>query len=309
MKKVSIILTTYNGKTRGYLEEAINSVLGQTFRDYELLIIDDGSTDKTKDICLKYIENERVRYIYQKNKGLAGARNTGIKQSKGKFICFLDDDDIWKKDKLKKQLDFFKKNDKAHMVFTNLELIDEKGNKIGYQKHFAYGDIYNKLFKENIVDAPSSVMIRRNVFDEIGLFKEWMKSSEDYELWFRIAKDFNIYSLNEPLVKYRVHENKMVANHPVMEYYTTAALYYALEQNQNADKALCYSNLNTQFFDKHLFLKNYKEARKYFWISFAYNTPNVKTFFKYLISHFPIAFRLIIKLKRLLHTHSKLNFL
>ena len=107
MTKVSIILTTLNGATRGYLGFAIESVLKQSYRDFELLIVDDGSTDETKKYCEKYLADPRVKYIFQSNRGLGGARNKGIKNSIGKFICFLDDDDVWKADKLQKQIKFF----------------------------------------------------------------------------------------------------------------------------------------------------------------------------------------------------------
>lgn len=293
MPKVSVTLTTFNGATRGYLGFAIESVLHQTFKGLELLIIDDGSSDNTKKYCEKYLVDDRVKYIYQDNKGLAGARNTGIEKSQGEYICFLDDDDVWKEDKLQKQLEFFEKNPDAGMVFTNLELIDEVGNGVGYQRHSANGDIYKELFFENIIDAPSSCMIKKGVFEEVGNFKEWMKSAEDYELWLRIAKEHKVYSINEPLVEYRVHENKMSTNHSKMEFYGIATLYYALENDNNIDEKLAYYKLNEKYARKHYTLKNMQEFRKYFWIGFAYKLPSLKMWMKYLISFIPI----ILKLK------------
>ena len=102
---ISVILTTFNGQSRGYLEYAIESVLAQTFDNFELVLIDDGSTDDTKGICEKYLRNEKVFYFFQPNKGLASARNIGISKSNGIYICFIDDD-VWKKDKLQKQISF-----------------------------------------------------------------------------------------------------------------------------------------------------------------------------------------------------------
>lgn len=292
MPKVSVTLTTFNGATRGYLGFAIESVLNQTFKDFELLIIDDGSSDSTKQFCEKYLIDNRVKYIYQVNKGLAGARNTGIENSQGEYICFLDDDDVWKKDKLQKQLDFFEKNPDAGMVYTNLELIDEVGKVIGYQKHKANGDIYKELFYENIVDAPSSCMIKKEVFEKVGNFKEWMKSAEDYELWFRIAKEFKIYSTNEPLVEYRVHQNKMSTNYSKMEFYGIATLYYTLENDSSVDEIEVYYKLYEKYASKHFSLKNMQEFRKYFWIAFAYKIPSLKMWIKYLISFIPFVLKL-----------------
>lgn len=292
MTPVSVILTSFNGVTRGYLGFAIESVLNQTYKEFELLIIDDGSMDGTKEFCKKYLDDSRVQYIYQVNKGLASARNTGIEKSQGKYICFLDDDDVWKEDKLQKQVEFFEKNPDVGMVYTNLELIDEIGKVIGYQKHKANGDIYKELFFENIVDAPSSCMIKKEVFEKVGNFKEWMKSNEDYELWFRIAKEYKIYSINEPLVEYRVHQNKMSTNYPKMEFYQIVCFYYALENKKDIDEELVYHNLYERFASKHFSLRNIKKFRKYFWIAFAYKLPSFKMWIKFMISFVPFLLKL-----------------
>ena len=103
---VSIILPSYNGATRGFLTNAIESVLIQSFQDYELSIIDDGSTDDTKEQCEQYLQMPQVHYVFQENRGPGSARNEGIKASQGEFICFLDDDDVWKCEKLERQIKF-----------------------------------------------------------------------------------------------------------------------------------------------------------------------------------------------------------
>lgn len=208
MPKVSVILTTYNRASTGFLEQAIESVLNQTFKDFELLIVDDGSTDNTKEVCRKYLSYERVKYIYQKNRGLAGARNIGIKKSLGKYICFLDDDDVWLPEKLATQISFIENLDdpKFGLCHTALKLIDQNGKETGeVQSHDASGYIFEELLCENIVDGPSSVLIPKFVFDDIGLFDENFGSFvEDYYMWLNIAKKYNVYSVKEPLVLYRV---------------------------------------------------------------------------------------------------------
>ena len=129
--EISVILTTYNGSR--FLEEAIMSVLNQTFADYELLVVDDGSTDSdTKAICDRY--KDQLTYIFRENGGLAAARNTGIANAKGKYICFLDDDDIWMPQKLQKQVDYFKElpfSENVGLVFTWSIIIEEKGRERG----------------------------------------------------------------------------------------------------------------------------------------------------------------------------------
>ncbi len=209
---VSVILATYNGSR--FLEQSIQSVLAQTFSDFELIVVDDGSTDpQVRAICERYAD--RLQYIYQENRGLAGARNTGIRRSRGEFICFIDDDDAWKPDKLTKQIAFmrgFGPEDNVGMVSTWLELIDPEGRRIGWQGHDLSGDVYRQLFFDSPVDAPSSVMIRREVFEQVGLHDESLRYAEDRDMWLRISRHFRIRSLNEHLVYYRVRPDSQSRN-------------------------------------------------------------------------------------------------
>ena len=134
---VSVILTTHNGASRGFMAQAVDSVLSQTFHDYELIIVDDGSKDGTKEQCQSHLLDPRVRYIWQENRGLASARNTGIRESSGRLICLLDDDDIWKPTKLERQLEFvhgeLRNFKRWGLIFTWIELIDAAGRLIGYR--------------------------------------------------------------------------------------------------------------------------------------------------------------------------------
>ena len=215
--RVSVVLTTYNGASRGYLVEAIESVLNQSYPDYELLIVDDGSDDHTREQCSAFLGNSRIRYLYQANKGLAGARNTGIQASYGEFICFLDDDDIWKPNKLQSQIDFIETRltgiENWGLLFTWLELIDSQGKLISFRGKRDKGSIYKKLVFENIIGAPSSVLVRRRVLEDIGLFDESLISScEDWDLWLRISKKYLVFPVKDYLVRYREHQNSMSAN-------------------------------------------------------------------------------------------------
>ena len=214
--RISVVLTTHNGASRGYLVEAIESVINQSYENYELLIVDDGSSDHTRKQCSLFLENPKVRYLHQENKGLAGARNTGIQASGGEFICFLDDDDVWKPDKLQRQIDFIEarlsKSDNWGLVFTWLELIDAQGTVISFRGKRAEGRIYKKLVLENIIYAPSSVLVKREVFEDIGLFDESLLSCEDWDMWLRISKKYLVFPVKQYLVQYREHQNTMSAD-------------------------------------------------------------------------------------------------
>ena len=229
---VSIIVPTYNGATRGFLTNAIESVLNQSFQDYELFVVDDGSTDDTKEQCEQYLTMPQVHYIFQENGGPARARNAGIKASQGEFICFLDDDDLWKPQKLARQIQFIQRE--LHkvpnwgMIFSWIELIDEQGVTLGYRGHRHEGSIYRHLFMENTIDATSSVLIRRGVFDKVGLFDESLLNRMDWDMWLRIAKEYLVFPVREYLVQHREHLNRISAEHERVFFYERAVLEKAL---------------------------------------------------------------------------------
>ena len=255
--KISVILPTFNGASRGYLRETIESVLNQSFQNNELIIIDDGSTDSTKDMCKQYLRDPRVVYFYQPNGGPANARNAGIKASSGEFVCFLDDDDIWKPNKLQRQVDFIRDRlndvDKWGMVFTWVELIDAQGNIIGYRGHHEEGSIYKILFYEYTIDATSSVLIKREVFNKVGLFDESFRNCQDWDMWLRIAKEYLIFPIKEYLVQHREHTNRISANNEKVFFYEKAVLEKALSDAPPdvcpVDVfASCYLNRSVAFF-------------------------------------------------------------
>lgn len=267
--KVSIICPTFNGASRGYLQEAIESVLDQSFTNYELFIIDDGSTDGTRKVCEQYLQDSRVNYIFQQNGGPARARNTGVKASSGEFICFSDDDDIWKPNKLQRQIDFI--HDELSnapnwgMVFTWVELIDFQGKILGYRGHHQKGSIYKKLLFENIIDATSSVLIRREVLENVGLLDESLESSEDWDMWLRISKEYLIFPVKEYLVQHREHENRISFDNEKVFHYEKAVIAKALatapaDISPRAIYASCYMNRSISYFAAD----QYQQFRKMF---------------------------------------------
>jgi len=230
--KVSIICPSFNGASRGYLKQAIESVLRQSFESYELFIIDDGSTDHTREVCEPYLEDSRVLYIFQPNGGPASARNTGISASTCELICFLDDDDVWKPEKLQKQLEFIQNRlsgvNNWGLIFTWLELIDEQGEVISYRGHHQEGRLYRSLLFGNTVDATSSVLIRREVFDNVGLFDESFENCQDWDMWLRISKEYMIFPVKEYLVQHREHRDRISFDNEKIFRYENAVIAKAL---------------------------------------------------------------------------------
>ena len=213
-EKVSIIIPTYN---RAYcIERSIKSVLEQTYQEFELLIVDDGSSDNTQDV-VNSIEDERIRYVpMPENKGVAAARNEGIRQAAYEYIAFQDSDDVWKPDKLEKQMQVLCENLWAGMVYCAYEGHREDGNMVIvpdeqmplYDKQ---GDIYHKLLCRNTIGAPT-VLVRKECFLRAGLFCENMTCLEDWELFVRIAKDYEIVFMEEPLLIVHVKDGGVSSN-------------------------------------------------------------------------------------------------
>jgi len=204
--KVSVIIPTYN--RCAWIKHAIDSVLQQTYQNFELLIVDDGSTDITKGILAEY--GKKIKYFYQSNKGPASARNLGIKQSKGTYICFLDSDDRWVKSKLETQINLVTEHPEIKICYTNETWI-RKGIRVNQKQiHQKYsGWIYRRCLPLCII-SPSSVMIHRDVFEKVGNFDEEMTVCEDYDLWLRISQRYPISFINKKkIVKYGGHEDQL----------------------------------------------------------------------------------------------------
>jgi len=211
MPEVSVIITTYN---RAHLaEEAVKSVLAQSFKDYEIILVDAGSTDETENTLKKY----PLKYVRRKRSGISRARNMGIAESCGKFVCFLDSDDLWLKDKLKIQRDFMEKNSGCPLCYTD-EIWKRNGKNLNQKKihEKCGGDIFRKCLLLCII-SPSSAMIRREILGDEA-FDEKMPVCEDYDLWLRISSAYEIGYIPEKLIiKRGGHSDQLSRKHPVMD--------------------------------------------------------------------------------------------
>lgn len=206
MPTVSVIMPTYNyGR---FIERAIRSVQLQTYQDFEIVVVDDGSTDGTEEI-VRRIDDKRIRYIkHPKNKGGNVARNTGIRAADGNYIAFLDSDDEWLPKKLALQIQMFSQSAKnVGMIYTGLNVIDVSGKKPSHiELPKASGQIFHLLLRGNyITGGGSSAVFKKECFETVGLFDETLPSGQEWEMILRIAKKYEINYVNEPLVKYYVH--------------------------------------------------------------------------------------------------------
>jgi len=197
---ISVIIPTYNAEK--YINKAINSVLAQTYQDFEILVIDDGSTDNTKE-AVNSIPDERIRYIYQENRGPSAARNKGVELSGSEYVAFLDADDFWHPKKLEIQLDVLNKKPDICLVYSNI-IMQEEVTGAKFTKTFDNFKTKERLIKSLIITpfnapSPSTVIAKRESLLKSGLFDPKIKNGEDLDLWLRIAMNTNFYCVKKPL--------------------------------------------------------------------------------------------------------------
>ncbi len=218
--KSSIVIPAFNAAD--YIVETITSLLQENGDDYEIILVDDGSTDNTKEVVAPYL-NDRVRYIYQANSGgPAKPRNTGIANSTGELIFLFDADDIALPDKMQASVALLDQHPDAGMLFTNFNVVDQGGTitehkyldkYITLNKLLEYElgdnafklnpvDCFAGLFKSNFIGTPG-VAIRRSVFEKLGLFDESMRNLDDRDMWIRVAKEYPLIYVNTPYFNYR----------------------------------------------------------------------------------------------------------
>lgn len=199
---VSVIVAAYNyGR---YLAACLDSLCAQTFVDWEAVIVDDGSTDDTPQVVARYLPDERIRYLCTDHVGQPAAKNHGIRAASGRYVAFLDADDVWLPEKLEKQVRLLDEKPEVGVVATRRMQIDPQGNVVpldaDYVQHRGY--VVEHMFWRNFVCFSSS-MVRASVFERVGVFDEALPLAIDYDLWLRAARCFAFDYVDEPLVYYR----------------------------------------------------------------------------------------------------------
>ncbi len=207
--KVSIILPTYN--RCGFIGKAIESVIAQTYTAWELIVVDDGSTDQTENVVKNYVgQDSRIRYIKQQNAGCANARNKALAEAKGQYIAFLDDDDLYHPDKLRIQTEFLEKNPQFGFVYSDSELIGRDGNHLRN-----IPEVPQTSFLELIMGfavPPIAILARKECFDQVGGFCTDLQSADDFDMWLRIAKEFPIAYHPVKVAQYVWHDTNLTLN-------------------------------------------------------------------------------------------------
>ena len=220
MPKVSVIIPTYN--CAQYITGAIESVFNQTYRNFEIIVVDDGSKDNTKEALAPYIREGVIKYIFQKNQGPGAARNEGMKASEGEFLAFLDADDILLPESLEKRVDLLRKNKGVYLVFSdyfkqnNFDLVPENGflkecnflktfdsaieKRDGEGVIFDHKKYFEIAIKDYVYIHTCGVLLRKVLIDRIGLFRTDFSIGDDNEFWFRICNEYDIGYIDKPLI-------------------------------------------------------------------------------------------------------------
>jgi glycosyltransferase involved in cell wall biosynthesis len=207
---ISIITPTYN--RADFIEEAVQSVLDQTYQNFEHLIVDDGSTDNTREILSPFLADRRLRYFYQENQGQSVARNLAIEHARGEFVCFLDSDNIWLPIHLASQLAAFQETPEVDIVYGDGITIDEQGNELrrkNIKRHSGY--IAFQMLKDNCVGM-NMTMARRKCFDEMGGMSGKRRVADDYDLWLKFSSRYRFRYVPRYLAYYRVMEDQISSN-------------------------------------------------------------------------------------------------
>jgi glycosyltransferase involved in cell wall biosynthesis len=209
--RVSVVIATYN--MGAYLPLAIRSALEQTTPVHDIQVIDDGSTDGTHEVMRQFADHPQVRYQIQPNGGQAKAKNRGIRAAEGEFIGFLDADDLWTPNKTEIELAAFAAQPQVGIVYTDFMNIDEQGNRLPTPKReYFSGRISGRLLVDNFVNY-GAALVRRECFEELGVFDETLPMAIDYDLWLRFSAKYEFLYLDEVTILYRRWSGQMSHNY------------------------------------------------------------------------------------------------
>lgn len=300
MPKVSVVLPVFNGAQ--FIGNAIQSVLKQSFRDFEVIVVDDGSTDGTEKVVRQY--SDGIRYHFQSNQGAGVARNIGVSLAQGEWIAFLDADDTWYPDKLKIQLNFAAALPEIALFYSDMDTVDDKdrvteqaflGKRLERRRRRKRRNLVSIIFDDRPPPYPSTVFIKKNAFIEAGAFSPLFRGNyhEDLEFFSRVAQRFPIYFIPQSLAQYRAHDSKSGRdvsnwdnNWPVL----LNRLWETWQGDPQMQAQLLYYYAK-YFSDKGRYLLrkgDYSGARVYFRTAYSYKPVFWRNLGRWTLSFFPV---------------------
>ncbi len=296
---VSVIIPTYNSAV--YICEAIESIFNQDYKNIEIIVIDDGSIDDTKEVLKKY--QGRIKYFYQKNRGVSAARNYGISISTGEYICFLDSDDHYERTKISTQLKYLIEHIDYKMIYSDLSIF--KNDVILFESYHkknsmkgVEGFIFNDLILNNLIHT-ITVMVSRDIFYTVGLFDESLITGEDYDMWLRISLEYKIGYIPAALASYRRGHESLTTNKNIRNFdYTEPVLISIIKKylnNYRSKFKISSLKLRKRFFQIYFDSAwscfnsdNFFLAKKYFEMAIYYRPYYIKLYVYFLICYWNI---------------------
>jgi len=242
-KKVSLILPTYNRSE--FLPTAIESCISQSYAELELIIVDDGSTDSTREVIKEYLYDERISYYWKPNGGLPAALNFGLDRVTGDYITWTSDDNFFKENAIEKLVNVLNEVATPAFVYSNMSYINEAGNEISFMD----SNCQNRIYMHNYIGA--SFLYDYKVFKEVGYYDQTLKLVEDYDYWIRIYENFPMIHLNENLYSYRIHKNSLSSTKAIEVQNMFNQLY---EKNQVYFKLLADIQENCDLKNKEIYI-------------------------------------------------------
>jgi glycosyltransferase involved in cell wall biosynthesis len=267
---VSVIIPNYN--YANYLREAVESVLSQTYKNIEIIVVDDGSKDKSAEVLQEF--GDKITVIFQQNAGVSAARNNGVANSKGEYIAFLDADDVWLAEKIEKQIKLFSEDKTLGLVHVGVQDIDGNGNNLDVHLDGLSGEVSHEFLLLNravVLGGGSGLMITRKAFNEVDGFDLRLSTSADWDLFYQISSRYQVGFIEEILLKYRIHGSNMhssvrVMEHDMMLSYEKA---FANASTTTADRNECYGNLHktlaASYYHSGSYFKFTQHAAKSIW--------------------------------------------
>ncbi|MDD4976496.1 MAG: glycosyltransferase [Bacteriovorax sp.] len=223
MPFVSVIIPTFNRSS--VIIRAINSVLNQNNKDFELIVVDDGSTDETELILSPFIESGKIKYFKHHNRGVSAARNLGVAKASGEWLAFLDSDDEWLPNKLQEQIDYLHQNSTLNIIYGQ-EIWLRNGKRVNQRAiHQKFGGwIFEKCIQQCLI-APSSVIIKASLFHEMGGFDQEFIVCEDYDLWLKISSLYEVGYISNPIIiKHGGHDDQLSTKYVAMDMWRLRSL-------------------------------------------------------------------------------------
>jgi glycosyltransferase involved in cell wall biosynthesis len=259
--KVSVIIPNYNYEK--FIAATVESVLSQTYKNIEIIIVDDGSKDNSLEVLKQF--GDKIRIIEQKNAGVSVARNHGVSLSTGEYIAFLDADDIWLPEKLERQIEKFKADAEIGLVHCSMTLINPQEEPIGENNNGQAGFVSEEflLFERGVVvGAGSTALVKRSIFDEVGGFDLRLSTAADWDFCYQVSRTHKIGFVTEPLVLYRMHGTNMHGNINAMEHDMLLGFEKAFAENTENLQQIrnkCYGNLYMTLAGSYYQTKNYSK--------------------------------------------------